>query len=416
MHVEHPKHHLTKNVAFPADPKLGVVRSVGIYGANASGKSNVLRALAALQYIACLSGDLKEDEPIPCYEPFLLAEETKHAPIRFEIEFFNENNLRFRYEVSFNAQQILEEVLDFYPSRQKANLFRRSANDTWETVSFGGLYKGGARKVPFFKNNSYLAKAGNSAASPEIIRSVYRYLILNLGQHDRIDSMLGPEFENDEILSLCAKFLCHVDTGISDVNYKTGPGPDEESFPKNFPSELRSILVERSKRRYFFSHKNESGGVEQFQKSMESEGTQKLFSLLPNLIRTFEKGRVLIVDELDSSFHPHIADLLVDLFNDPEINTGNAQLIFSTHNRGLMSSRKMRRDQIWFVQKEDGKSSLYSLADFEKDKVKSDSPFDTWYDEGRFGALPSIDYNAIGSLLRSRQNSVEINLEEADNS
>ena len=107
----------------------------------------------------------------------------------------------------------------------------------------------------------------------------------------------------------------------------------------------------------------------------------------------------MIMDELDNSMHPFMAELIIKLFNDTRVNKKNAQLIFSTHNINLMSSEYFRRDQIWFTEKNNGVTTLYSLNDFDKNKVKPQSPFNQWYAEGRFGAVPAINYEGLVSLL-----------------
>lgn len=398
LFVDHPRAHMAGHVAFPSGEKIGVLRSAGIYGANASGKSNVLFAIEALRYLA--SGmDLKEDASIPAYEPYRLSEKTKEAPVRFEIEFINTDGLRYLYAITFLRTQVLAESLDFYPSRQKANIFKRTATDTWETISFGGLYKGGTKRIPFFKNGSYLSTAGNYAGSSELIRSVSHYFRNTVKHIGSKEDVYTADFLDDEkLLDRAAKFLCYIDTGISNVQAKKH-NVKNMKFLEALPEEIRDTVIERSKRSFLFAHKTETGGFELFRQSMESEGTQKLFSILPLLLRAFERGSVLVIDELDNSFHPHIAELLIRLFNDPKINTNCAQLIFSTHNMHLMSPEAMRRDQIWFVSKHDGASHYYSLDDFDKEKVKASSPYGLWYNEGRFGALPSIDYAQVAELL-----------------
>lgn len=399
LSVEHPKKYLLDNVAFPADDKIGVLRSAGIYGANASGKSNIIRALQALQYIACMTGDLKDGQRIPCYEPFMLSAVTAHAPIKLDIEFVLEG-IRYRYTVSYLEHEIVEESLDFYPSRVKANIFRRNSGDTWESIAFGGLYKGGSRRIAFFKNNSYLAKAGNNASASALIRNVYNYLYVSLRPKVDMDTILGPSFRDESALKFAGRFLCNVDTGIHEVAMQVSEKAVDPNLSNLIPEEIRNAIIERAKYRYIFSHKTEEGGVENFRIEKESEGTQRLFAMLPVLFKSIKEGHVFIVDEIDASLHPHIAEMIVRLFNDPEINKNNAQLIFSTHNISLMDSEHLRRDQIWFVEKQAGASELYCLAEFDKDVVKSNSPFGVWYKEGRFGALPKINYSAIRDLLK----------------
>ncbi len=105
------------------------------------------------------------------------------------------------------------------------------------------------------------------------------------------------------------------------------------------------------------------------------------------------------MDELENSMHPFMAELIIKLFNDPRVNKRDAQLIFSTHNINLMTPELLRRDQIWFTEKQQGATKLYSLDDFDKKKVKPQSPFNQWYAEGRFGAIPSINYQRIVELF-----------------
>lgn len=399
LSVENPKTHLLDNIAYPANDKVGALKTAGIYGANASGKSNVLLAFAALQWLVVDSGDLKEGEKIPCYEPYALSETTKSAPTSFEIEFAC-NGLRYIYAVAYNKQKILTESLDFYPSRQKANIFKREEEDTWETISFGGLYKGGTKKIPFFENNTYLSKAGNNAAASDMVRSVYNYFrsMTHLGSRQTI-KMLNL-YEHDKLVKIISDLLCSVDTGVKKIakreNKNLNFSPKEL---ESFPEDLRRAFIEDNKYSFVFAHEKEEGGLVLFKEERESDGTRKLFNLLPMLINGFLNGHIMILDELDNSFHPHIAELIIKLFNDPLINTNNAQLIFSTHNINLMSPNLFRRDQIWFATKEKGATSIYSLDEFDKSDVKTSSPFGNWYDEGRFGALPQINYTQITKIF-----------------
>jgi hypothetical protein len=196
LHVPTPGTHLPEHVCYPAQDKIGVLRSAGFYGANASGKSNVLLAFTALQFIIMGSGALKDGEEISCYHPYRLSAASKALPIRFEIEFFVPNAalgkaLRYRYCVAFTSDKIVDESLFFYPANQRALVFSRSGEDTWQTITFGSLYKGGKKRVPFFANNAYLSKAGNSADTPAMIRRVYNYF-----QADFLYLGIGTDFSD----------------------------------------------------------------------------------------------------------------------------------------------------------------------------------------------------------------------------
>lgn len=416
LYAPTPGTHLSENISYPAGDKIGVLKSSGLYGANASGKSNLLLAFEALRYIILNSGDLKEGQPIKCYEPYLLSDSKKFAPVRFEAEFFVPNNqlsqedaaqtkaVRFRYYVSFTANEIVEENLSYYPSSQQANLFNRGPNDTWQTITFGNSYKGGKKRLPFFANNAYLSKAGDSADTPKIARDVYNYFmrqINHIGADERIVRLNW--LEKTELVKKTAALLSLVDTGISNISIEERTDAESViravSFPDGIPEELKSRFLKGIKFRPLFLHVNDTGDNVFFEEKEESEGTRKLFNLAPVLIEALLKGDVLIMDELDNSMHPFMAELIIKLFNDPRINKNNAQLIFSTHNINLMSSDLLRRDQIWFTEKQKGATKFYSLDDFDKKKVKPQSPFNQWYAEGRFGGIPAINYQGLVEIF-----------------
>jgi len=403
MFAENPGNHLLDNIAYPAGDKIGVLKSAGIYGANASGKSNILLAFEALQYLIIASGDFKEGETIKCYEPYRLSSKTKTDPVRFEVEFCTPAGMRYIYKIGFTRQRIVEEQLSFYPSAKSALIFDRTEQDTWKTIKFGGLFTGGRKQLPFFDNNAYLSKAGDSADTPELIRNVYNYFrndVLRLGLNEEV--RFDHWVENKALFSKVSALLGFVDTGVAGVVVKEKEvDPESLTFPDSMPQRMRERVLRSMKRGFMFVHGTDEKDTELFEMGMESRGTQKLFRLAPLIVETLESGGVLIVDELDNSMHPFMAELILRLFNDPEVNKGRAQLIFSTHNINLMDPEQFRRDQIWLTEKNQGATRLFSLDDFDKKKVKPTSPFNRWYAEGRFGAIPKIDYQGIVKQLRA---------------
>lgn len=406
MSVEQPRAHLPDNISYPLNEKMGVLRSAGIYGANASGKSNILMALSALQWIVEESCDLKEDNRLPVYSPYRLCDTKKSEPTTFEIEFIGPDNIRYLYSVSYNKVEIISEKLDFYPSRQKANIFTRIEGDTWETITFGSHYKGGHKRIALFKNNSYLSKAGNNAAAPELVRNVVQYFRTIFIFECNQGLSESHIYENDELLSKSAALLTKFDTGILGITKKQKANPSK-FIPEGIPDDIRESIIARRKYEFMFAHENEQGEQVNFHQRDESDGTQKLFSMIPAIITALGLGSVLIMDELDNSFHPHIAELIIKLFNNSETNKHNAQLIFTTHNVGLMSPANFRRDQIWFTEKKKGASNIYSLDEFDKGTVTSHSPFGQWYDEGRFGAIPHINFSAIAQIISQSNDSYD---------
>lgn len=404
FYAENPGNHLLDNISYPSGDKIGVLNSAGIYGANASGKSNVLLAFQALMYLMRSTGDLKESKPLLCYEPFLLSKKTKSAPVSFEVEFCVPNSTRYIYKISYLRDRILEEQLSFYQSAKPALLFNRTQEDTWETIKFGTLFSGGKKRFPFFNNNAYLSVAGSSADAPKLIRDVYNYFyndVLRLGLNQTLRN--SEWMENEALLNKVTALLNLVDTGVSGVVVKEKEiDLSGVHIPENLPDQIKTSILQDMARSLQFIHTNDSDETELFDIRLESAGTQKLFHLAPLIVDALDSGGVLIVDELDNSMHPFIAELIIRLFNDPEVNCGNAQLIFSTHNINLMSAEHFRRDQIWLTEKTNGSTRFYSLEDFDKKKVKPQSPFNRWYVEGRFGAVPRIDYQGIAALLKKK--------------
>ncbi|MGQ6631186.1 AAA family ATPase [Serratia sp. IR-2025] len=379
-----------------------VLKSVGFYGANASGKSNFLLMFEAIRYITSRSGNLKEGDKIPCYEPYKLCGTTLESPTTFEIDFILKDDIRYIYKVTYNKAEIIEESLDFYPNKVKSNVFYRGVGDTFETIKFGGNYKGGARKVAFFKNNTYLAKAGDNASTPQLIRDVYNFFrreCVVLGTMERF-KFSSSSFENtEEVMGKISKVLCYVDTGIKSIAMTEVDVEIPDFLDKSIPDDVRKKIIENSKDKFLFTHVGEGGVEAVFDEEDESDGTRKIFSMMYPIMEAFKERTVFVFDELDNGLHPHIADMVIRLFNDRTINKIGSQLIFSTHNMQIMSPEKMRRDQIWFVEKNNGSSRTYSLDDFDKKKVKPTTPYHVWYDDGRFGGVPVINYTKIKGLI-----------------
>ena len=390
---------LPENVAYPSDKKIGVLKTSAVYGANASGKSNLIQALKALRFIAI--NDINDGDSIPCYEPFLLSSETKNAPVKFEIEFYINSSDRFVYSIAFTRNEVVEESLYYFKSSSKSLIFDRKAHNTWRDITFGSNYKGGRKQIAFFSNNSYLSKAGNTADSPEIVQNVFKYLRRGL-----IFVAAGSvrsskkDIKQGSLIEQIAGMIKHVDTGIENIDVVESDEILSNKFINAFPDDIKNQIIEDQKTRFMFSHMTEDGGLEQFHEDEESAGTIAMLNLFPLVMKVFYLGGVLVFDEIERHLHPHIAEMVIKLFCDPQVNRRNAQLLFTSHNAQLMSSDQLRRDQIWFIQKINGASKFASLASFDKDMVRPNSPFGEWYSQGRFGAIPKINYLAIAEEIR----------------
>ncbi|PCK01970.1 MAG: hypothetical protein COA42_22510 [Alteromonadaceae bacterium] len=391
-----PRHH-SGNISYDND--LGILRTCAIYGANASGKTNVIKAFEALKGIVVNSGDLKDGDRIGYYEPYMLSADTANAPCHFEVEFYVEQQ-RYRYQISFDSAQITYEKLDFYPASRAANLFTRDSATDWKAVKFGEHYRGGKRQIAFFANNAYLSRAGNSPDAPEVIRKVYNYFrqqteAVTTEQNIRV---VGWEDE-PTYAAIVNTFLQRADFGIDKFEIEER-NMESLGLPSDMPYEIKHKIRQDFSKTEVFFHRSDSGDLVKFNKDQESRGTRRLFKILPFFLTVLEQGMTLFFDELESSFHPHMAELIVKIFNDPLINKKGAQLIFTTHDLTLMAPDKMRKDQIYLVQKNARGSELDSLESFDT-SLKDSSPFAKWYNEGRLGGIPKINYRDISDAIKA---------------
>ena len=349
-----------------AKEKIAVLRSAGLWGPNASGKSNVLLALKELVELVSVSHGYELDQPIKAFHPFLLDEMHVQSPVAFELEFIGRDGFRYIYCIEFTSKAIVRESLVFYPGAKPAKLFER----TQDTITFGAKLTG-LRQIPYRENQSYLSVAAQHQQSSEQMKDVFRFI------RDDIHIVApGYGLVNNDLLNVAsyrqslASLLSYADTGITQIGF------DEARLP-------------------VFYHENSRHG---FGLDDESAGTRRLYEIAPMLIYGLTKPGVWIVDELDCQLHPRVAELIVMLFHDRRANKASAQLVFTTHNTSLMSSDLFRRDQVWFTQKRnDGATELFCLDEY--GEVRGDTNFERWYRQGRFEAVPEVRYNELLALL-----------------
>ncbi|CAI3795258.1 AAA family ATPase [Rheinheimera sp. MM224] len=393
-----PQLHSGNIVSLPND--INVLKVAAIFGANASGKSNLLLAFEALQNLMIESGDRKDGDDIPEYEPYILSVLTETDATKFEVEFTIGDD-RFKYYIQYDKKNILFEKLDQYKTIKSSNIFTRNSPDDWNGVKFGDSYKGGRRKFAFFSNNSYLSKAGNSPDSPKVIRDVFNYFRKNIDVIMSTERVGVLEWENNSAaVEIVTKFLKHADFGIDKFDLKQHELPAHFSLPEDMPDDIKDKLKKKFSKKEVFYHTSEDGQLIPFDKHMESKGTRRLFELLPYFLIVLKEGTTAFIDEIESSLHPHIAELIVKIFNDPSINLKNAQLIFTTHDVNLMSQSKLRKDQIYLSRKTHAQGTEYNDLSYFDESLKDNSPFSKWYNEGRLGGIPDIDYKIIGDAIK----------------
>ncbi|GAB3719268.1 ATP/GTP-binding protein [Spirosoma flavus] len=379
-----------------------LLRSAVIYGANASGKSNFIIAFHAFRYFVSESSKFKVDRPITCYEPFLLDVVFENAPVEFEITFINKENIKHRYGIKFNRQSVVYEQLDFYPNGKLTNLFKRiNGSEDYDELSLGKSLKDKNISRKVFKNQLYLSRFGFSEPHDQLT-PIYRYLnelnIWNASNKIRLDLLRKDisefilEPNNENFAKRLSKLIKVADTKIEKISVKAAL-ENEFDFPDFLPDDLKKQIIADNSIKAFATHTlykdNIEIGVRELPFDEESQGTNVLFALGGLILQTLDKGGVIIVDELDNSLHPKLSKFLVRLFNSPVTNKRNAQLIFASHEVTLLDKDNLRKDQIWFTAKDKfGETELFSAKDFEG--VRDDTPFDKWYNSGKFGGDPKI--------------------------
>lgn len=339
-----------------------VYRTSAIFGANASGKSNFIHAINYLQFLIESSYLKRLNEPmeIPTYKLG-----SKEENSNFEIEFIKNNNL-YKYIVELNEQGIIREeayYTELEKDKREKCLFKRTQNDF---VSPYGIDKEIAKQT--IPSRSLISElVNNRNTKDEFILEIYKWFsddIMVIFNYEKPD--LDKDFSHKDIdCSGKAEFLRKADIPIT------------------------RLVANRDG--LFSIHKNETGEEITFNfMEEESEGTIALLALSDEIMPVLQDGKILFIDELDNSLHPHLVKYLVNLFNNPETNPKGAQLIFTSHAHYLMDGDTLTRDQIWFVSKENGYSSdLYSLSDFKEIKRKKGA-FYNEYMYGIFGAVPKI--------------------------
>ena len=372
-----------------------VLTSSVIYGANASGKSNILKALDQLRNMVVKSDRYKPDSSISFYDPFRLDEMRRKEPVSFELEFIAKNTIRYLFSLSFSEKEILDETLHFYPGKQKSLLYSRKRN----AIKYGSHYKGEKKSIEkkLLNNQLFISKAVTD--NVEILNPVFSYFNKSLKVLPFINkglfySLYAERLANEENKTFHERFnrlISALDTGIVAVRAR-------KVGYEQLPEEVPNMVMERLQEYYSYNiktvhkvfEKGKESGTVLFDKNDESEGTQNLFVLAGIILDALDEGTALVVDEFEKNLHPHITKFLIQLFHNPRINKKNAQLIFATHDTSQLDNDTFRRDQIWFTEKDEyGATSLFSLADIKG--IRNTVPYDKWYNSGKFGATPIIN-------------------------
>lgn len=398
---------------------LTLLHSAGIYGGNATGKSNLLAAMQfAESFIISSAKDMQRGEPIEV-EPFRLSSATEKQPSEFEFIFVLDN-VRYQYGFSATRQRVVEEYLFVFKGAREQAWFQRlwnQENNAYDWAPFSRSFKGKLSDIREATRDNALfvstaVQLNNEALAP--VMEWFQKVLAVAPMYSLHYGFSAMQIEkNDTHKNDILHFLQTADIDIKDILINS-KALTLDDLLEDMPEPLKNALFESMKekegiklREVTFMHRhNDSGEMVPFRFEDESRGTRALFAASGPLLDVLKKGRVLIMDEIDSSLHPTLVHFLVDLFHNPETNPNHAQLIFVTHDTTLIDSDLLRRDQIWFVEKDTQQSTiLYPLSDYSPRKQES---LQKGYLHGRYGGLPSVGrfgLPMVKSLAEAKQES-----------
>lgn len=395
--------------------------AAGIYGSNASGKSNLLLALVMMRSAVAHSYSRWSPDAAVPYDPFRLDADFSSAPTRFEVELLL-GKTRYQYGFELNSEEILKEWLYAYPHSRRQTWFERDTTrpDVW----YFGKEIGGHNRLTADvtrRNSLYLSTAA-SLKHPKLSK-VFEWFDRRLrfanseNSSDRLSFTIEKIEGNKLLREQVTKLLQFADLGICDLTVERrefsteerdrilrvvqalAENPGDEQSNEEIEKALRDTLVTIR-----FRHLCEdSADPVSLPLESESLGTRALLALSGPALESLRSGFTLLVDEIDTSLHPSLVGEIIRLFQNPETNPKNAQIIFTSHDTSLLGNLVgdepiLERDQIWFVDKDRrGASSVYALTDFSPRRLEN---LERGYLQGRYGAIPFLDRKELLPVLK----------------
>lgn len=373
---------------------MKTLSSAVLYGANASGKSNLIKALFHFRnYI--MTGNQNLDSLEFAIPNFQLNVENTRKPAQFEIEcFWKGKCYRYGFSVLFSG---IEEEWLYVKEKRESEIFYRKKQAFTIPAKNKILNELTTKKMVHSK--AFLVTIGaqfNDVSCAGFLDWIYHFNIIS-GIDDRIykDYTVKRMKDSREFSQKVVELIKFADFGIEDISINSMPGQNikftvgAKSGVEVEPGTIDDLMSKR----FVMNSKGQPELKEFHFGQFESEGTQKFAHIAGPVLDVLEKGSVLVIDELDTKLHPELTERLVLMFHNKEINKHNAQLIFTSHNTNLLDAKIFRRDQIFFVEKDSfGASHLYSLANFKKDgkSTRNDENIELNYLKGKYGALPFL--------------------------
>lgn len=390
--------------------------SAALFGKNGGGKTNVIRAFwIGVKFICSAQRTQHETATIPV-QPFLLNDFSQNEPTSFEFTYVLDD-IKYLYGFTATKSAIVREYLYHSPKGQKAMVFSRDG----QSFTFREGPEKKRREMiseTIAPNQLYFSVACtmNEKACMSAMRWFREHLVFSPDYTDLSDQLI-EHVENPNMLQAIKRYAVEADLGIQDMRFefKRRELSTKDPLPADLPEDIKANLKQfvsnlanmsnGSERRYQLGKMEVTSvhrglgkdGQErpyELPLELESGGTQQLMALAPAIERVLACGGVLIVDELENKIHPLLMRLIVSKFQNPKSNPNHAQLIFTTHNTDLLDAHLMRKDQIYFVDKDkrSGSSSLYSISEF---STPTSENIRKGYLLGKYGATPDLDIEEV---------------------
>ncbi len=389
---------LAENNTFesPVSSLPRLLRSAVVYGPNAGGKSNFIRAMGFVKHFVVSSAKEHQEGEGIAVTPFLFNSLGPAKPSEFEIHFV-QDEVRYQYGFAATTEQVTNEWLIAYPEGRGQRWFERSFSQEKNEYDwyFGSRFTGRKKQWQDMTRKNALFLSTAVQWNSEQLKPVFSWFqkLAVIGHGTLLDPGFSiSECEDEEKKRRILAFMNEADISISDIRMETKEFAVED-LPSDMPQEVREKIRQsldgKKMTQVGFLHPIEGGDSQvTLPLEEESDGTRKLFAYAGPWLDILNSGRILFADELDTSLHPKIMRYLLSLFHNGKTNKANAQLIFTTHDTTLMDQNLMRRDQVWFVEKDQiNASHLYPLSDF---NPRAGEALQKGYLNGRYGALPYI--------------------------
>lgn len=368
-----------------------VLRTAAIYGPNGSGKSNFVNAIKFMQGLVLNSINHQPGELIYQSPHKMSAVDT---PSEFSIQFVKDD-IRYAYGFSVKENLIYEEYLYFFPKGKKVKIFERVDLD----VDLGNKYKKNkalneTRENKLKNNRLFLSCAANDTNIEEIERAFLFFandIVVRSSMSNRWKDISIDIMENDkEIKEKFIQILQNLGTGIKDIKIKSEK-VNIDSLANSAPNDIKILLqahdVVKTEVKIVYDSFETDLDME------ESTGIKKLFEIICPIIDTLKHNRIIVFDEIEASLHESVAYSIIKLFKEYNLDEF-AQMIFTTHDTGLLDSNLFRRDEIWFTELDDERSTdLYSLLEIKN--VRKGENLAKGYLLGRYGAIPMLNRNFL---------------------